>query len=95
MNNDVLLDENYDLAESGDEWVEGDSDQQDVELLVILQKGELTEFPFVGFGIERRLKARVDRQRFIRELKVELQNDGFTSAVININEDLSDFKISV
>lgn len=95
MNNDVLLDENYDLAEAGDEWLEGDSDAQDVELLVLLQKGENTEFPFVGFGIERRLKAVADRPRFIRELKVELENDGFTNAQISVSNDLSDFKIII
>lgn len=95
MNNDILLDDNHDLVEDGNEWVEGDSDQHDIDLLILLQKGELKQFPFVGFGIERRLKAVADKQKFIRELKVELENDGFKNPVITVNNDLSDFKITI
>jgi len=95
MNDDILLDENYDLAEDGDEWAEGESDQQDVELLVLLEKGENHEFPYMGFGIERRLKAVKDLPRFKRELKVELENDGFTSPEIIVNDNLSEFKINI
>lgn len=71
------------------------SDEQHVELLILLQKGELKELPFVGFGIEKRLKAVTDQRRFIRELKVEIEGDGYNSAVLDISPDLSTFKITI
>ncbi|MOA24163.1 hypothetical protein D3C78_1448320 [compost metagenome] len=95
MRTDFLLDDDFDLIDDGDEWLEGESDQQHVELLVLFEKGQLREFPFVGFGIERRLKSVADPKRFNRELKVELENDGYNSANIIVNDNLSDFKIEL
>lgn len=95
MRNDTLLDENFDLIDNGTEWEEGDSDQQHVQLLVLLNKGELKEFPFVGFGAERRLKAVFDKNRITRDLRVELENDGYTGAVIDTGNKLEDLKIEI
>ena len=95
MRTDILLNEDFDLVDLGDEWEEGESDEQHVELLVLLQKGELKEFPFVGFGIETKLKGLIDKQKFIRDLKVELENDGYSNPSITVTDDISDFKIEI
>jgi len=95
MRTDILLDDDFDLQEQGGEWLEGESDEQHVELLVMLQKGELKEFPFVGFGIETKLKGIINKQKFIRDLKVELDNDGYTNPSIIVTEDISDFRIEI
>lgn len=95
MRNDILLGSDFDLIDNGDEWEEGDSDQQHVELLTYFQKGELKEFPFVGFGLERRLKGVADTRKFIRELKIELEADGYNNPTVTVNNDLSDFKVSI
>lgn len=92
---DVLLDENFDLIDKGFEWDEGESDQQHVELLLLLNKGELKEFPFVGFGAEKRLKSVADKARFVRELKLELENDGYVNATITVPDNITDFKIEL
>lgn len=89
-----MLDDNNDLIDLGDEWSEGESSEDDVNLIVIAEKGDNREFPFSGFGIQNRLKARVDTVRFERELKVELENDGFVPK-ITVGEKFSDFKIEV
>lgn len=95
MRTDILLNDEFDLIDNGEEWAEGESDEQHVQLLTFLQKGELKEFPFVGFGIQRRLKGVPDKARFIRELKVELENDGYSNPTITVTDDISDFKIEL
>ena len=95
MRTDILLDDNFDLIDNGDEWAEGDSDDQHGVLLTITEKCEFKEFPFVGFGIQRRLKGVADRKRFIRELKVELESDGYENTDLIVNSVLSEFKAEI
>jgi hypothetical protein len=95
MRTDILLDETFDLIDEGDEWAEGESDQQHVELLTLTNKGELKEFPFVGFGAKARLNGVANINRFTRELKVELENDDYSNPTLIINNDLSQFKVSI
>ncbi len=104
MRTDFLLDDNYDLdidLAAGDFSI-GGSAQQEVDLLLQSNKGEWRESPTVGVGIMRYLKkvagntARVDNvNRFVREVKVGLQADGFDSPDVIVTPDLSDFKINV
>ena len=49
----------------------------------------------MGFGIDRWGKRVTDTRRFKRELKVELENDGYRNPQIQVTEDLSDFKIAI
>lgn len=95
MQTDVLLDEDFDLAEDGEEWTEGECDQANVELIMLLNKGELREFPFVGFGIEKKLKQVADRKNFIRDLTVELERDGYSNPDITASNDLSELKVEI
>jgi hypothetical protein len=81
MREDFLLDDNFDIIDLGEEWAEGDSTELDVELIFLTDKGDNREFPFSGFGAERRLKARIDEQKFVRELTIELENDSFSPSI--------------
>jgi hypothetical protein len=92
---DILLDENYDLLEDGNQWAEGPADQQHVELLLLTDKGEARQFPFFGFGIERRLRQRYNAQSFLRGMEVELENDGYTNPEITLGKTIKDFSIIV
>lgn len=95
MRNDVLLGEDNDLIDTGTEWAEGESDQQHVQHLGLLNKGELKEFPFVGFGASRKINSVLDRNKVLRELRVELENDGYNAATIYLGESLEDLKIEI
>ena len=93
---DILLGETGDLLIENGDLVIGESSQQHVALLVELHKGELKEFPTTGFGINRYLKKSTSSlTRFTREIKIELEADGFNDAKINISEDLSNLEIDV
>ncbi|MGY0034456.1 hypothetical protein [Pedobacter sp. NJ-S-72] len=95
MRNDLLLNENFDLLNLGDEWYEGDSDQQHVELLMLLNKGELKEFPFVGYGAAKRLNSVFNKSKETRDIKIELENDGYTNSEIDLENGLQDLKIKI
>lgn len=92
---DILLDDDYDIVMEGGLIKTGPSDEQHVELLLLLEHGELREFPFIGFGIKRRLKQRADAQKFLRQMEVELDNDGYTDAKIIVGKNITDFKIEL
>jgi hypothetical protein len=90
---DVLLDDNLDLIDTGEEWAEGESDEQHVELLVLLPKGAIKQYIYAGFGIKSWLKKRFEVQRFLRQLEVELANDGYENAEVQLGNNLQNFKI--
>ncbi len=98
---DILLDSNYDLAVQNGDFATGESADQDVEQIVLSQKGEWKQYPVVGFGIENYLKKttgskKVDNiQKFVRDLKVQLSADGKGEATIILNDDLTVFKVQL
>lgn len=94
MQDDVLL-EDFDLIDEGTEWAEGTADDDNVELIVVLNKGELREFPFFGFEVDRLLKAKADRQTFLRNLKVELERDGYQNTTIVVDDTIGTFKVEL
>ena len=78
MRKDFLLDENNDLATADGDFITGDSDDQHVELLLMLAKGELKESPTIGVGLNRFLgKQNTSLAELQREVKVGLQADGY------------------
>jgi hypothetical protein len=104
MRMDVLLNEAGDdlgVSPAGD-FLVGPSAQQEVMLLLESEKGEWRQFPAVGAGIRKYIRKvagntpRVDNvNRLIREIKVTLQADGFSSPEVSIKPDLSDFSVTV
>ena len=95
MRNDILLGDDFDLVDEGDEWKTGVSDEQHVQLLLLTNKGEIREFGHVGFGIERRLRERTDPQRFLRGIDITLDNDGYTNAKVITGKTVGDFKVEI
>lgn len=95
MRDDVILNDNNDIIDDGTEWTEGESSEDDVELIFLSNKGDSREFPFAGFGAQRKLKERTDKISFVRELNVELENDGFINPVIDLSNGFENLKIEV
>lgn len=48
---DILLDNTFDLAFAAGDFVAGESTRQHQQLLLLIEKGELKEFPTRGVGI--------------------------------------------
>jgi hypothetical protein len=75
--------------------VVGNIDYQRCRLIIEAQKGEVKEFPTLGFGIDNYLKSVNKRQQFITELTKELKSDGMISARVVVGDDLTQFEVNL
>jgi hypothetical protein len=73
----------------------GNTDYQRARLITMLHKGELKEYPTLGFGIEQYNKAIVNTQKFASELETELKADGFKNPRVTVTENLKTFEIEL
>jgi hypothetical protein len=96
MRNDILLDEqNEPLIVDGD-FVIGQSDQQHVKHIVEAFKGEYKSNPTVGFGVISYLKRdELIESEFRRDLKIQLENDGYNDSEIDLSEGFGKLKINI
>lgn len=84
MNTDVLLDENGDLLIENGDFSIGESDQQHVNCIFIAHPGHYKQFPLTGFGASRYLKkSTMTKQEFIRNLTMQLEQDGYKNPEIS------------
>lgn len=80
---DILDNENGDLLIRNGDIVLGDGGQQHIQDILMAQKGHYSQSPAVGVGIESWLKGNSDLLR--REIRLQLENDGFNVKQIIIN----------
>jgi hypothetical protein len=93
---DIALDDEFALVSAGADFAEQDSTGTDAAIITLLQKGELRYAPWLGWGIKERLRGVANVTKATRELKVELENDGFVNPEVIINNaDFSDLQIIV
>lgn len=96
MRQDILLNEGNEILIVGGDFVTGQSDQQHVKHIVEAFKGEYKSNPLVGFGVLGYLK-RDDKieSEFRRDLKIQLENDGYIDAEIDLSEGFESLKINI
>ena len=96
MRTDILLDDDFDLIDEGTEWAEDESDEQHVQLLIMLGKGDIKQYPFACFGANAWLKKRVANLKQVeRALDIELEIDGYPNAEIDLSNGLQGLKITI
>lgn len=76
MANDILLDENGDLAIANGDFVIGESLDQEVAALLQMNKGELKEFPIIGADLIKLINSNTSEIELKQILKNELKRDG-------------------
>lgn len=81
MRTDILHNDGELLFADGDLMV-GQSDEQHVQDIVLSQKGEWKEHPLCGFGAINYIKSRVTTSEFKRDLKIQLEYDGYNNVDI-------------
>lgn len=86
-----LLIENNDLKIVDNDFIIGESDNQNAEIAIYAEKGWYKMSPFFGAGINSKLNSNMDINEITRLIKVELQSDGYPNAEVLIQGD----KISV
>lgn len=87
VNNDLLI-------ENGD-FVMGDSDIQHIDHIITAQPGEYKETPQLGFGVINYLKSNTTKTKFKRDLRVQLNFDGYESPNIDLEEGFKNLKVEV
>ncbi|AQY22970.1 hypothetical protein [Riemerella anatipestifer] len=95
MRKDILLDEDGDLNFHNGDFDIGQSDQQHIEHIIAAQKGEYKNFPFVGFGVINYLKGDTSKSDFKRDLKIQIENDGYSNPKIDLSEGFEKLNIEV
>lgn len=83
---DFIVDENYDLVIKNGDFAIGDSNSQEIDLLVRSFKGDWKQYPLLGAELLRLVKGRATEVRIKRDITEELKNDGFN--IIKIKVDL-------
>lgn len=96
MRNDILLNDSNELITIGGDFAIGQSDQQHVKHIIEAFKGEYKANPLVGFGVISYLKRdnKIESE-FRRDLKIQLENDGYNDANIDLSEGFAKLKIDL
>ncbi len=96
MRQDILTNDTHELEVVNGDFIIGQSDQQHVQHIIEAQKGEYKNSPLVGFGIINFVK-RDEKiaSEFKRDLKIQLENDGYTNPSINLNDGFAKLKIEI
>lgn len=95
MRQDILKDDENKLIFTDGDFTIGTSDQQHVGDIFLSHPGEFKEFPVVGFGAVKYLKTRITEDEFKRDLKIQLQYDGYQNAGIDTSNGIAKLKIEI
>ncbi|WP_312296884.1 hypothetical protein [Chryseobacterium sp.] len=90
---DILLNDENDISIINGDFQIGNSEQQEIESILISFKSEFKNSPLLGAQMLRMLKARGTRQGITREVNEQLQYDGFKNIDFRI-EDAENFTIN-
>ncbi|QSS96582.1 hypothetical protein [Psychroflexus sp. ALD_RP9] len=93
--NDILLDEANELKIQNGDFVIGVADLQHVNHIIEAHPGEYKEFPQVGFGVRSYLKSNTTKTAFKRNLRVQLNFDGYVNPLIDLSKGFKNLKIEV
>lgn len=95
MSIDILTDDDGELLWENGDFVIGESDQQHVLDIIDSQPGETKEFPLIGFGAINYVKTRITEAEFKRDLKLQLNYDGYSNPNIDTSEGFQNLKIEI
>ena len=85
MQQDILLDATGDLQCTNGDFVIGDANQQNVELILGTSPGEWKANPIVGADLIKSYQGSLDGFT-VRNIKVQLEADGYAAITITENE---------
>lgn len=81
---DFLLGSDGDLQIENGDFVTGQSDEQNVALILAVNKGAFKQFPLVGVGIKRYINGKLDSQ-LERQIRLQLAADGYSVKAIGLD----------
>lgn len=84
---DIILDNDYIPVIKDGDFVVDDSLQQQQKLLLVLNKGELKEFPLIGCGVINSINDE-NPENIIKEIKRQFKADGLTINSITVDNEI-------
>lgn len=82
---DFTVDDNYDLVIKNGDFAIGDSNSQEIDLLVRSFKGDWKQYPLLGAELLRLVKGRATEVRIKRDITEELKDDGFRTIRVKVD----------
>jgi hypothetical protein len=83
---DLILDLNNDLIIENGDFAIGQSDDQNIEALLLAEKGQFYEYILLGYGIRRRLYGPFDKLTENKAVREALKRDNYNVKVLNIED---------
>ena len=85
---DFKLNKKSDLDIQNGDFVIGDTDQQNIELILLSHKGAFKEHPILGVGITDYIKSPeiISRLRLENEINNQLEFDNFRIKDLDVND---------
>lgn len=82
---DYLLDTNGKMLIKNGDFVIGNSDQQEIELLLLSSPGDWKENPAVGINMPQLVKSRSTETAIKKVIHEQLEADGFKNITVKLN----------
>lgn len=88
VSNDIILDDNFDCTISDGDFLTGNSEEQNMQLIMITNKGSLRRNALVGIGAGKFLKRKLtvkNIDEFKHSIYLQLKMDGYKKIDTQIN----------
>lgn len=95
MAQDILMDSNNDLLFSNGDFYVGDSGDQHIQHIITAEKGQYYANPLVGVGIKKYLGGAFNRIDVERQIREQLQADGFNIRRLKVSRATDQLEIDI
>lgn len=92
ISKDLIFDTNDDLTITDGDFFIGQSDDQNIETILVAEKGQFYSSPLLGYGIYKRIMGPFRKNVERKAIREELRKDNYNVVVLEINEN---FEITV
>lgn len=90
MAKDIILNQNNEIQFLNGDFFVGDSGDQHIQTIIQANKGQFYESPLVGVGISSKINGPFDRANLSREVREQLQADGFNIKRLEISKNVDE-----
>lgn len=85
--NDILLDDDFDLQFKNGDFATGDSDENHLQKIILLEPGQVRFSPLTGLGMAQKLQSPLglkQQDSLRRDIYLQLEIDGYNPNTANV-----------
>ncbi len=91
ISKDLTLNADNELIISNGDFAIEQTDDQNIEAILIAEKGQFYEFPLLGYGITRRLYGSFNRLKERKDIRESLRRDNYDIITLEVTNDFEVF----